>query len=163
MKKILIFCVFIIILSSITVGADTIFVYVEKGDMVINNRISEDAIVWVTRFEDGIMDILFESGHIVFSNDSARNQIPDFRALDQLAKSGGAEILASIVLNFEIVDDAIVVSGEYKIYNLFTDDIIRASSHVFNDTLPQRRTLASIGEKLFLAGQMVGRQIRPTI
>jgi len=160
-KKIILICVFFVVIL-FSASADTVFVYVEKGNMVLGTtRINEDAVRWITRFEDGIMDILFESGHIVFSHDSGRNQISDFRTLDRLAKSGGADILASVVLNLKVVDDGIEISGEYKLYNLSNDNIIHSSKHIFNDTF--QRGPSAIEEKLFLAGQLVGRQIRPIL
>ncbi|MCL2705127.1 MAG: hypothetical protein FWE72_02840 [Spirochaetaceae bacterium] len=163
MKRKVLFCLFFaIILSFIPVYAETVFVYIEKGDIVLNSGINEDAVLWITRIEDGIMDTLFDSGHIVFSNDSGRNQIKDFETLNQLAKSGGAEFLVSAVLNLKIADDAMIISGEYKVYNLFTDDIVFTNNYIFNDPL-QRRLSSNIEEKLFLAGQSVGKQIEPTL
>jgi len=159
-RKVLFCFFFVIILSSIPVYAETVFVYIEKGDMVLNNGINDDAVLWITRIEDGIMDTLFDSGHIVFSNDSGRNQIGDFEVLNQLAKSGGAAILVSAVLNLKISDDAMVISGEYKVYNLFTDDIIFTNNYVFNDPLQKRN---SIEDKLFSAGKSVGKQIESTL
>ena len=160
-KRIILVYVFLIVIL-FSAPASTVFVYVEKGDMVlVTTRISEDAVRWITRFEDGIMDTLFESGHIVFSHDSGKNQVSDFRTLDRLAKSGGAEILASVILNLEVADDAIVISGEYKLYNLSTNNIIHSSKHIFNDTF--QRGPSAISDKLFLAGQLVGRQIRPVL
>jgi len=161
-RKVLFCLFFAIILSLAPAGAETVFVYIEKGNIVLNSGINEDAVLWITRIEDGIMDILFDSGHIVFSNDSGRNQIGDFESLNQLAKSGGAEFLVSAVLNLDIADDTMIISGEYKVYNLFTDDIIFKNNYVFNDPM-QRLSYNNIEEKLFSAGQSVGKQIEPTL
>ena len=142
-------------------SAETVFVYIEKGNINLNNEIKEDAVLWINRVEDGIMDILFESGHIVFSNDSGRNQIKEFEKLNQLAKSGGAAILISAVLNLKITDDIITISGEYKVYNLYTDNIIYKNNYIFNDVVQKNSSI--LEEKLFLAGQSVGKQIGPAL
>ena len=157
------FCVFLaVILLSVPAVAETVFVYIEKGDIILNSGINDDAALWITRIEDGIMDILFDSGHIVFSNDSGRNQIRDFETLNQLAKSGGAAILVSAVLNLQIADDSVIISGDYKVYDLYTDDIIVSNKYVFNDSL-QKLSYNLIEEKLFSAGKSVGKKIEPIL
>ena len=161
MKKIILVCLFFAIIL-FSVPASTVFVYIERGNIAMNNLpIDADLSIWVNRVEDGVMDILFDSGHIVFSNNSGRNQIDDFRTLDQIAKSGGAEILVSVVLNVSTADDTMVISGEYKIYNLNTDDIIYSNSYVFNNAL--QRTSQAIEDRLFSAGQNVGRRIESVL
>ena len=161
-KRVLFFIFLAIVLLSVPAWAETVFVYIEKGNIVLSSGINDDAALWITRIEDGIMDILFDSGHIVFSNDSGRNQIRDFETLNQLAKSGGAAVLVSAVLNLQIVDNTVIISGDYKVYDLFTDDIIASNKYVFNDPL-QKISYTLIEEKLFSAGKSVGKKIQPVL
>ena len=158
-RKIL-FCFFLTIVL-FSLPAETVFVYIEKGNIVLNNAIDEKTSLWITRIEDGMMDILFDNGHIVFSNDSGRNQIEDFEALNQLAKSGGASFLVSAILNLNISDEEMIISGEYKVYDLYTDDVIYENNYIFNDDLKKQTN--NIEENLYLAGQSVAKQIEPAL
>ncbi|MCL2294833.1 MAG: hypothetical protein FWC36_08225 [Spirochaetes bacterium] len=156
MKRIILFCMFFAVIVFLAPAA-TVFVYIERGDIALSMVCEEDVFVWVNRLEDGVMDILFDSGHIVFSNNSGRNQISDFRALNRLARSGGAEILVSVTFNLKTADNTMIISGEYKVYNLNTSDIIYSNNYVFSNAL--QRTSQGIAERLFLAGQSVGKRI----
>jgi hypothetical protein len=159
MRKITLFCLLFVI-ALFSVPAETIFVYIEKGDIPANN-LTKDSAFLINRVEDGIVDTLFENGHIVFSNNSGENQITDFEVLNQIAKSGGAAILISASVNLKITGDAMIISGEYRVYNLFTDKIIYRNSYAFNNAV--QKNSFGIEEKLFLAGQSVGKQIEATL
>jgi hypothetical protein len=142
----------------IVLHAETVFVYIDKGDFIIEKKITEDSRTWINSIENGILDTLFENGHIVFSGNSGANQIKDFEKLNQLAKSGGAKILISTVLNFSITNsDVFTTTGEYTVYNLFTDDIIYSGKYDFNDIFKSSEFY--VEEKLFSIGQFLGNDV----
>ena len=157
-KKILFSLFFTLIIFS--ASAETVFVYIEKGNIVLNNMKNVDTVLWINSVEDGIVDTLFESGHIAFSNNSGKNQIKNFNDLSQLAKSGGAAVMVSAVLNLNFTGNEMVISGEYKVYNLYTDDIIKTGSYIFNNALTPA---AVVEEKLFVAGQNVGKKVESAL
>ncbi len=152
--------IFLLVLANamFLLNAETVFVYIDKGEFVIEKELNDDSKIWINSIENGIMDILFESGHIVFSGNSGANQIIEFEKLNQLAKSGGAGILVSAVLNCRITNsDVFITAGEYKVYNLSTDNIIYSGKYDFNDIYKSSEFY--VEEKLFSVGQYLGNDV----
>jgi hypothetical protein len=97
MKKIFSVIVLFNVLSLLS--AETVFIYIEKGEININNLVKDDSVVWINSMENGVTDSFFENGHIVFSGNSGANPVKELQKLNQMAKSGGAAtILVSAVL-----------------------------------------------------------------
>ena len=145
----------------LSLSAETVFVYIEKGDIMVNDYTKENNLLWVNSIENGIMDSFFENGHIVFSGNSGKIEVKDFEKLNQLAKSGGASIMIAATLNFSIKNENLNTSGEYRVYNLFTDDIIYKGNYSFDDVFRNNPTF--IEDRLFSAGQMLGNSVVKSI
>jgi len=158
-KKTILLVIFLNIILSL--HAETVFVYIEKGDIKVNDYAKDNSLIWVNSIENGIMDSFFESGHIVFSGNSGKIEVKDFEKLNQLAKSGGASIMVAATLNFNIKNENLNTSGEYCVYNLFTDDIIYKGNYSFDDVFKNNPTF--IEDKLFSAGQILGNSVVKSI
>ncbi len=125
--------VFLFLFASI-IYADNVFVYIEKGSIELDdteNNIFNPELLNI--MEDGIMESFFESGHIVFSANSAKTVFKTDRILSQAAKSGGAEILLKAVVNYSEKDNIVNITGKYICYNLYSETVIAEGDY----TLPE--------------------------
>lgn len=156
MKKIALFILLFNIV--IALSAETVFVYIEKGQINLGKGIDDDSIEWINSMEKGVMDIFFESGHIIFSDNSGKNQYNSFKVLDQTAKASGANYLIYANLNFQVdKNNNITPWGNYKIHNLKNDVIAHDGEYKIENAF--KSNSKTIYEQLFEMGETVGKEV----
>ena len=113
--------------------SDTIMLY--TGKPADSNVDLSEIIPYISFIEDGIMDILFDSGHIIFNLDintedvlakEKLNFIPESMQL-RYAKSNGADFLLEILLETADISPAngnIEFSGVWKFSDVLSGTII---------------------------------------
>ncbi|MCF7913764.1 MAG: hypothetical protein K9L66_01210 [Spirochaetaceae bacterium] len=124
MKKTVLSLLFLGILLS-SAYAETVMLFSEEPTGIGNER---DSIIYI---EDGIMDVFFSAGHIIFNGgyqqfepESAAAQstfgdTPSFR----IAKSGGADYMLQVQLEFTQDDqDSLPVKALYSFYHLNSEE-----------------------------------------
>ncbi|MFO7731452.1 MAG: hypothetical protein R6V86_11895 [Spirochaetia bacterium] len=142
MKKTAISLLFIGILLS-PAYTETVMLFSEEPTGVGNER---DSVIYV---EDGIMDVFFSAGHIIFNGgyqqfdqeskdaQSPFDDTPSFR----LAKSGGADYMLQVQLEFTKDDeDSLPVKALYSFYHLNSEERL-ASGEVLLSEAGEREEL----------------------
>ncbi len=123
-KNMLLFILFVF--CSVTLSAETIFIYtVSEGT---DSTLKES----VPYLEDGILDELFEAGHIIFNASSTRavteKGLDSYKEPEDflIAKSGGASFLMEIALHYRIEDEKEVpVSADYRLFNVISGKLLK--------------------------------------
>ncbi len=141
------------------VSAETVFIYtVSEG----TESTLKDSVPYL---EDGIMETMFDAGHIVF-NDSSTKPVRK-KGLDTYkepedfltAKKGGATFLMEISVHYRIEEDKeIPVSADYRLFNVISGKLLKDGTSVFendsDDTKPYEKKLEDMGKRM--AGSILG-------
>jgi len=124
MKK-TIFCLLLMCGIAAAIPADTILLFSEKPTGVGNE---EESVGYI---EDGIMDVFFTAGHIIFNGGyqqfdeettESQNTFVDDLSFRQ-AKSGGAHYVLQVQLRFnENDEDTLPVKALYRFYELKSEE-----------------------------------------
>lgn len=105
------------------VAAETVMIYSERS---LGLGDEQSAIRYI---EDGIMEVFFDAGHIIFNGtyemiaevEEEKNLFND-SPVNRIAKSGGAAYVLNIQLRFsEDENDLLPVSASYKFIDLETE------------------------------------------
>ncbi len=124
MKKKLI-TVLMLVIPVCIIYAETIFVYTvsEGTDKTLKTS--------VPYLEDGVLDVLFDAGHIVFNASSIKpvekKGLDSYKEPEDFltAKSGGASFLLEIAMHYTLKDDKEVPrSAEYHLYNVISGRLL---------------------------------------
>ena len=138
--------------------AETVLVAVYQsgtGEMKDQGRFLLSAV------EDGVMDVMFDSGHIVFNlgsfsviGPSAVQARYDIR---ETARDGGATYAVQVTMDVRDLEDNTVepVSLEYRFVNVDTDRILAEARMSLSRDVGGRKV--SWGDVCFRAGQEIAR------
>jgi hypothetical protein len=148
---------FLLLFTVFSVFPETVFVHIKKGNFYLGNTVHDETQSWINSLENGIMDTFFENGHIVFSGNSGKFQDSDFDAVNRIAKAGGASILVTAVINLSFENNNMETSGDYSVYNLFTDDIMITGKYDFDNDF--KNSMKYVEEKMFETGKSVGTEL----
>ena len=124
MKKTALSLLFLGILLS-SAYSETVMLFSEEPTGIGNER---DSVIYI---EDGIMDVFFNAGHIIFNggyqqfdqeNTAARSTFGDTPSF-RIAKSGGADYMLQVQLEFTQDDqDPLPVKALYSFYHLNSEE-----------------------------------------
>ncbi len=125
MKKKLLYGLFLLFSGFLLYG-ETIFIYTvsEGTEATLKNS--------VPYLEDGVMEVLFDAGHIVFNASSTTPVIKkglssykepaDFLT----AKSGGASFLLEIAMHYSVADKKEIPEyADYRLYNVISGKLLK--------------------------------------
>lgn len=129
------FLFLILLLSAAGAGwSENVYVYVEKGIIDIEEpEINIFNTELLNIMEDGVMESFFEQGYIVFAANSSITTFSNDSILNQAAKSGGADLLLKVVVNYSEKENIIDINGNYVFYNLYSDSVVTEGEYNLPD------------------------------
>lgn len=156
-RRLLLFAFGMTLLAS-SVSAETVLVAVYQagtGEMKDQSRFLLSAV------EDGVMDVMFEEGHIVFNLGSfsvvGASAVQARYDVRETARDGGATYAMQVTMDVNELEDATVepVSLDYRFVNVDSDRILAQGRIDLTRDVDGRTR--SWGDACFLAGQQIAR------
>jgi len=144
----------ILVVSVSTVSANTVMVYVHEAGPAYDDDVTRDYLDGV---EDGLMEILFETGVIAFSvggthNSAEYEAAPRYFAMEA-AEQGGAQILIDVGISTTGTRDGELSFGQgvLRVRNIPEGQVLRELS------LQPKEQAITRGERGFRSGSQLGR------
>ena len=137
---------------------ETVMIYSQNRPQEVDGP-SKAVIAQQAAVEDGIMNVLFDDGHIVFNagitGENESLAIVSDRLSVRLAKNGGAGWLVELDLEYGLIEEARVLKrAEYRLYNMMTDAHIVTADIDVADV--RTRDDQKIAELCLLLGEGIG-------
>ncbi len=120
-------CIILLSVFGLSISAETVMLFSEKPDGIGNTHSS------VGYVEDGIMDVFFSAGHIIFNGGYQQLEEKDNESQKtfadtisfRMAKSGGADYILQVQLLFtDDEENALPVKALYQFYRLESEEIL---------------------------------------
>ncbi|MBI9102127.1 MAG: hypothetical protein JEY99_06915 [Spirochaetales bacterium] len=155
MKRVLLLLILFISLFSPFLYAETVMIFSIDSWYTKERRMGEEYIIYA--IEDGLMDSLFDAGHIIYNDYADPLTIMDYtdrnRVSYRLARSGGASWLLELEIGYENEGEEINSLPDrigFRFTNILEDEVLRfgeyaVSDFIMNTTDSDRDICKSIG------------------
>ncbi|MFW5844193.1 MAG: hypothetical protein ACOCW6_09720 [Spirochaetota bacterium] len=157
-RRFLLFALGLMLIAS-SVPAETVLVAVYQSG---TGELKDQSRFFLSAVEDGVMDVMFDEGHIVFNlgsfsvvGPSAVQARYDIR---ETARDGGAAYAVEVTMDVNELEDGTIepVSLDYRFVNVDTDRILD-QGRIEELTRDVDGRTRSWGDVCFLTGQEIAR------
>ena len=147
------------VLAPVCIGADTVMLYVTES--AESDYFKNAGLDYVAAVEDGVMDVFFNAGHIIFnyglsSEPPAKTPFRADNVQARVAKSGGARFLIEVALSNPASESIAPAVIEYAYTDLIlkeeiTAGLLRLEAIDDGSITDERELCAAIGRAVALA------------